>query len=176
MSERKQDESLDKEFIAIILRGNRQVIEREVNASRRFKIGDDTYIIKSDCIFLKKIDGFLKAVSIYREGNPNPYNFEIAKENIYLQKYKVVKDKKTGIETRMKAGKTLLGKKGEPIPNTGLPTDELNEIYGGDMFNILIEGQQEDKMSYSLLLIVANLILCITSFIIITFGDIVLGG
>lgn len=172
----KKEESLDKEFTAFIIRGNRQVIEREVKASRRFKIGDDTYIIKSDCIFLKKVDGILKSISVYREGNPNPYGFDIAQENLYLYKYKIEKDKKTGIEKRVKKGKTLFAKKGDPIPNRGLSTNELCEIYGGDMFNILIEGQREDKMSYSLLLIVANLILCIVSFVLISFGDIVLGG
>lgn len=176
MSEKKNDESLDKEFIAIIIRGNRQVIEREVKASRKFKIGDDTYIIKSECIFLKKIEGVLKSISVYREGNPNPYSFDIAKENVYLQKYKVVKDKKTGVEKKVKGKKILYANKGDIIPNTGLSTDELCDIYGGDMFNILIEGQQEDKMSYSLLLIVANLILCIVGFVVITFGSIVLGS
>lgn len=175
MSEKK-DESLDKEFTAYIIRGNRQVIEREVKASRRFKIGDDTYIIKSNCIFLKKINGILKSISVYREGNPNPYNFDIAQENIYLYKYKIEKDKKTGVEKKTQSGKTIFAKKGEPIPNRGLSTDELCEIYGGDMFNILIEGQKEDKMSYSLLLIIANLILCIVAFVITTFGSIVLGG
>ena len=172
----KESESLDKEFTALIVRGNRQVIEREVKASRKFKIGDDTYIIKSECIFLKRVNGILKSISIYREGNPNPYNFSIAKENIYLQKFKVTKDPKTGIEKKEKKGKTLICKKGDMIPNVGLSTDELCEIYGGDMFNILIEGQQEDKMNYSLLLIVANLILCIVSFVFITFGSIVLGN
>lgn len=176
MSERKQNESLDKEFIAYIIRGNRQIIEREVKASRRFKIGDDTYIIKSDCIFLKKIEGNLKAISVYREGNPNPYNFDIAKEKIFLFKYKIEKDRKTGVEKKVKVGKTLLADKGDILPNTGLSTDELCELYGGDMFNILIEGQQEDKMSYSLLLIVASLILNVVSFVVITFGSIVLGS
>ena len=176
MSEKKQNETLDKEFTAFIIRGNRQIIEREVKASKRFKIGDDTYIIKSDCIFLKKIEGNLKSISVYREGNPNPYNFDIAKENTYLYKYKIDKDKKTGVEKKVKIGKTLLVNKGGILPNTGLSTNELNDIYGGDMFSILIEGQQEDKMSYSLLLIVASLILNVVSFVIITFGSIVLGS
>ena len=172
----KKEESLDKEFTAYIIRGNRQVIEREVKASRKFKIGDETYIIKSDCIFLKKVNGKLKSISVYREGNPNPYNFDIAPENLYIKKYRTVKDKKTGIEKKEQNGKTLYVNKGELIPNSGLSTDELCDIYGGDMFNILIHGQQEDKMSYSLLLIIANLILCVASFIVITFGSIVLGG
>lgn len=169
------DESLDKEFTAIILRGNRQVIEREVKASRKFKIGEDTYIIKSDCIFLKKINGVLKSISVYREGNPNPYGFELADEDVYAQKYKITVDKKTGVEKRIKGKKFKLAKKGEPIPNIGLSEDELNDIYGGEMFNILIEGQQEEKMNYSLLLIVLNLIMCIISFVLVSFGKIIFG-
>ena len=63
-------------LIAYIIRGNRQAIKVLVKASRRFKVGLDTYIIKSDCIFTKIIDGKLASVSYYSEGNPNPYNFE----------------------------------------------------------------------------------------------------
>lgn len=170
-----EDESLDKEFTAYIIRGNRQVIEREVKASRKFKIGDDTYIIKSDCIFLKKINGVLKSISVYRESNPNPYNFELAETDVYGRKYKITVDKKTGVEKRVKGNKFLLAKKGFPIPNLGLTEDELNNIYGGEMFNILIEGQQEEKMNYSLLLIVLNLIMCIIAFVLTTFGSIVFG-
>jgi len=170
-----QDESLDKEFTAYIVRGNRQIIEREVKASRKFKIGDDTYIIKSNCIFLKKINGILKSISIYRESNPNPYNFEIAIKDVYGKKYKIITDKKTGVEKRIKRDKFLLAKKGQPIPNLGLSEDELNNLYGGEMFNILIEGQQEDKMDYALLLIILNLIICVIAFVLTTFGSIVFG-
>lgn len=65
------------------MRGNRQVIKREVNASKRFKVENDTYIVKENCIFWKNIDGFLKSVAYYREGNPNPYSFK-DKANIGL--------------------------------------------------------------------------------------------
>lgn len=52
------------------------MIEREINASKRFRINEDSYIIKPECIFRKNIDGQLRSVSYYREGNPNPYDFE----------------------------------------------------------------------------------------------------
>jgi hypothetical protein len=55
------------------------VVQRDVQASKRFLLDEETYIIRPECIFLKNIDGYLTSVSYYREGNPNPYNFE--KEN-----------------------------------------------------------------------------------------------
>lgn len=70
------EDAEDQSFTAYIIRGNRQVARREVIATKRFKVDDDTYIIKPQCIFLKNIDGCLKSVSYYREGNPNPYNFK----------------------------------------------------------------------------------------------------
>jgi len=69
------EDSEDESFTAFIIRGNRQVVRREVKATKRFKVDDDTYIIKPQCIFLKNIDGILQSVSYYREGNPNPYDF-----------------------------------------------------------------------------------------------------
>ena len=66
----------EKSFTAYIVKGNRQVIEREVTASKRFRLNEDTYIIDPDCIFRKNIGGQLRSVSYYREGNPNPYSFE----------------------------------------------------------------------------------------------------
>jgi len=73
------DEAIDQTFVAFIFKGNRQVIRRTVTASKRFRIDDETYIIKPECIFLKNIEGILRPVSYYREGNPNPYDFK--KEN-----------------------------------------------------------------------------------------------
>lgn len=78
--EYKTDETPDKSFIAYIIKGNRQVVSREVIASKRFRVEDETYIIRPECIFLKNIDGKFQSVSYYREGNPNPYNFK--KDNI----------------------------------------------------------------------------------------------
>lgn len=74
------DEAIEQTFTANIIKGNRQVIKREVIASKRFRVDEETYLIKPECIFLKNIDGELRAISYYREGNPNPYNF--VEENI----------------------------------------------------------------------------------------------
>jgi hypothetical protein len=67
---------VEQTFIAHIVKGNRQVVRREVVASKRFRVDEETYLIRPESIFLKNIDGQLKSVSYYREGNPNPYNFE----------------------------------------------------------------------------------------------------
>jgi len=69
------DEAPEQTFTAYIFKGNRQVVKRTVIASKRFKVDDETYVIKPNCIFLKNVDGFLRPVSYYREGNPNPYDF-----------------------------------------------------------------------------------------------------
>jgi len=66
----------EKSFTAYIIKGNRQIIKREITASKRFKVEDDTYRVKDDCIFYKNIEGKFQSVSYYREGNPNPYNFK----------------------------------------------------------------------------------------------------
>jgi len=77
-----KNDTIEKSFIAYIIKGNRQVIQREITASKRFKIGDDTYFVKDECIFYKNIEGKLQSVSYYREGNPNPYNFKEINEGI----------------------------------------------------------------------------------------------
>jgi hypothetical protein len=79
----RAEDAEDQSFTAYIIRGNRQVVRREVVATKRFKVDDDTYVIKPQCIFLKNIDGTLQSVSYYREGNPNPYDFK--DENIGLK-------------------------------------------------------------------------------------------
>jgi len=70
------DDVLEQTFTAYIVKGNRQVVRREVTASKRFRVDEETYMIKPECIFLKNVDGILRSVSYYREGNPNPYDFE----------------------------------------------------------------------------------------------------
>lgn len=72
----EESESGLKTFTAYIVKGNRQVIKREVNASKKFRIEDDTYVIVDDCIFNKLIDGVIRSVAYYTEGNPMPYNFK----------------------------------------------------------------------------------------------------
>jgi len=71
----KQKQNVGSSFIAYVFCGNRQIIRREVNASKRFMVNDDMYIIRPSCIFLKKVEGRTRSVSYYREGNPNPYDF-----------------------------------------------------------------------------------------------------
>lgn len=74
----------EKTFIAYIVKGNRQVIKRDISASKRFRVDDNTYIVRDECIFYKNIDGRLRSVSYYRENNPNPYNFK--HDNLGLSK------------------------------------------------------------------------------------------
>lgn len=77
------DEAPEQTFTAYIVKGNRQVIRREVIASKRFRVDEETYVIRPECIFLKNVDGILRSVSYYREGNPNPYNFK--EENLGIK-------------------------------------------------------------------------------------------
>ncbi len=77
------DDAVDQTFTAYIIKGNRQIAKREVIASKRFRLDEETYIIRPEAIFLKNVDGLLRSVSYYREGNPNPYNFE--EENIGIK-------------------------------------------------------------------------------------------
>ena len=80
MSKRYKDKSkgdvTEKTFIAYIVKGNRQIIRRDIIASKRFRVEDNTYWVRDECIFYKNIDGRLRSVSYYRENNPNPYNFK----------------------------------------------------------------------------------------------------
>lgn len=72
----KPDDFVEQTFTAFIVKGNRQIVRREVVASKRFRVDEETYLIKPQTIFLKNIDGVMRSVSYYREGNPNPYDFE----------------------------------------------------------------------------------------------------
>jgi hypothetical protein len=58
----KPDSPQEQTFIAYIIKGNRQVVQREVTASKRFRVDEDTYIIKADCIFLKFLDGRFRSI------------------------------------------------------------------------------------------------------------------
>ncbi len=75
----KPSEQIEHFFKAYIVKGNRNIVSRDISASRRFKVEDGTYLIKPNCIRRKIIDGVLSSVSYYRENNPNPYDFK--KEN-----------------------------------------------------------------------------------------------
>ena len=91
---------------------NNQLMEYRVNASRKFNVDDETYVIKSKCCYFKKIHSVYELVSYYVEGNPNPFKLDNAGGNV------------------------------------GLTKEELDSYISGDMFNILIECQEEDKKKY----------------------------
>jgi len=66
----------ENEITAYIIRNNNQLVERKIKATKKFSYGKGTYIIKSDCVYRKTINRKLQGVIVYREGNPNPYNFD----------------------------------------------------------------------------------------------------
>jgi len=74
--EKYRSDSPEKSFIAYIVKSNRQIIKRDIIASKRFRIENNTYIVKSESIFYKNIEGTLHSVAYYRENNPNPYTFK----------------------------------------------------------------------------------------------------
>lgn len=73
--EKSKGDVFEKTFIAYIIKGNRQIIRREITASKRFKVDANTYVVDDSCIFYKNIEGRLRSVSYYRENNPKPYSF-----------------------------------------------------------------------------------------------------
>ena len=114
--------------IYIYILCNNQLMEYRVNASRKFNVDDETYVIKSKCCYFKQIHGVYELVSYYVEGNPNPFKLD-----------------DTG-------------------GNTGLTEDELDGYISGDMFNILIECQEEDKKKYILQLVAITTTIAIIQF------------
>ena len=114
--------------IYIYILCNNQLMEYRVNASRKFNVDDETYVIKSNCCYFKKIHGVYELVSYYVEGNPNPFKL----------------DDTTG--------------------NMGLTENELDSYISGDMFNILIECQEEDKKKYILQLVAVTTVIAIIQF------------
>lgn len=74
--QRDKGDIAEKTFMAIIVKGNRQIITRDIIASKRFRVDDNMYYVRDECIFYKNIEGRLRSVSYYRENNPNPYNFK----------------------------------------------------------------------------------------------------
>ena len=115
--------------IYIYILCNNQLMEYRVNASRKFNIDDETYVIKSNCCYFKQIHGVYELVSYYVEGNPNPFKLDDTKGN------------------------------------KGLTEDELDSYISGDMFNILIECQEEDKKRYILQLVAITTTIAIIQFI-----------
>lgn len=114
--------------IYIYILCNNQLMEYRVKASRKFNVDDETYVIKSNCCYFKKIHGVYELVSYYVEGNPNPFKLDNTEEN------------------------------------TGLTENELDSYISGDMFNILIECQEEDKKRYILQLVAITTVIAIIQF------------
>lgn len=53
---------------------NKLVKEYGIIASRKFNIGDETYVIKRRCCYPRLRNGQPELVSFYSEGNPNPHD------------------------------------------------------------------------------------------------------
>lgn len=115
--------------IYIYILCNNQLMEYRVNASRKFNVDDETYVIKSKCCYFKQIHGVYELVSYYVEGNPNPFKLD------------------------------------DTNGNTGLTENELDSYISGDMFNILIECQEEDKKRYILQLVTITTVIAVIQFI-----------
>lgn len=114
-------------FIYILC--NNQLMEYKVNATRKFNVGDETYVIKASCCYFKKINDIYELVSYYVEGNPNPFKLSNVDGNV------------------------------------GLSETELDAYIGGDMFNILIECQEEDKKKYIIQLVGVTCAIAIIQFV-----------
>lgn len=64
-----------------IICNNSQVKEYDILASRKFNIGDETYVIKGNCCYLRKNNNIITEVAYYHEGNPNPYDLRKVEKN-----------------------------------------------------------------------------------------------
>jgi hypothetical protein len=118
---------------AYIFNRNKTISEYIILATKKFIVNDETYVIKDNCTYKKIINGKIKLVSYYSEGNPNPYNLKsIAK-------------------------------------NTGLTSDELDSLIAGDIYNILIECQDNSKQRYVFNIAVFVLILNVFNLIMTFF-------
>lgn len=132
--EENQKVNKNKEVNIYIFCKNKQIKEYYVNASRKFNIEDETYVIKEKCCYLRKFEDIFKLVSFYVEGNPNPFDLRAVEKNKGLDKY------------------------------------ELDKYIAGDIFNILIECQDEDRRPHVLHLTSFVFVLSLISFILIFFG------
>ena len=108
---------------------NNQLMEYRVNATRKFNVGDETYVIKAKCCYFKKVNKIFELVTYYVEGNPNPFSLDNVDGNV------------------------------------GLTEKELDNYIGGDLFNILVECQEEDKKRYIIQLVSATLVIAIIQFL-----------
>lgn len=185
-SKRKKEKYQNKrnkiiEIYVIIVKNNRQTAEHFVQASKRFVYEDGTYIIKRECIFLKNIGGMLRQCLLYSEGNPNPYSFKYADEDIKIDDYipeyneedEDQEEKKSIEKLRKKLEKTfgdVICKKGDLIPNLGIKPFELDRVYGSVLYEILVRIQSENKMFFLFLFTFLSMFLSIILLLIVIFG------
>jgi len=118
-----------RHMIAYILCKNNQIKEYHTDATRKFNLEDETYVVKGSCCYRKKINGIYEQVSYYVQGNPNPFDLRKIEKNV------------------------------------GLSCEELDSFIDADLFNILIECQQNDKSKYVLGLVVLIFVLNFVNFI-----------
>ena len=60
---------------------NKLIKDYIVMASRKFNIGDETYVIKKECCYPRIQDGYPEIVAYYVEGNPNPFDLKNIEKN-----------------------------------------------------------------------------------------------
>lgn len=117
-----------KDITVYVICNNKQIKEYEINASRKFNIDDETYVIKNDCCYIKKINNVFKEIAFYVEGNPNPFKID------------------------------------KHMNNIGLTSNELDNYIASDIFNIIIECQQQDKSKYTFQLVMIVFIFGVINF------------
>jgi len=127
----KKKTNKNKRIRANIICKSGQVVQFDVNATKKFVYNDECYVIKKDCVVFK-VDktGFVTPNIFYYQGNPKPF--------------------KPGC-----------------VVNYGLSENELEEYISGDLFNILIECQKNDKSVYIFPLTVFVFVLSFIQFILI---------
>ena len=54
-----------------IICNNKQIKEYEINASRKFNINDETYVIKNDCCYIKKVNDVFKEIAFCTKRIPS---------------------------------------------------------------------------------------------------------
>ena len=167
------------EIYVIIVKENRQTAEHFIQASKRFVYEDGTYIIKRECIFLKNINGMLRQCLLYSEGNPNPYSFKYANEDIPITEYIPEYDEEDEKEKKdvdvlktnlLKEFGEYVCKKRELMPNIGLKPVELARIYGSILYEILVRIQSENKMFFLFLFTFLSMFLSIILLVGVIFG------
>lgn len=79
-----QKTSKSKPLTVFIICKNTTIKEYDIFATRKFNLQDETYVVKEKCCYQKNIDGEIKLVSYYNQGNPNPIKLKKGFKNIGL--------------------------------------------------------------------------------------------